>query len=247
MNDLKRLYGRLIDGLLILESSSSVRLYDGEMLETITSCYRDTMLRIIKIRVECEKLIAANNAILQKTIFHQSQSRFVPNGTSLTFADEAVTEFKKGQGLFWRLMTVMESNESIGWKMHYDYEIWAEFGHKRTDFEDLKRGLAWEWSAIQNIHVERPKRDAEATKGKQRPLPPLESQEERLAKIPELDETSGDWVLAKKLGFAITGLNTGRREGIKSSDGLKGIDRANRMWRKKSFNAKKVFYYCGKS
>lgn len=70
----------------------------------------------------------------------------------------------------------------------------------------------------------------------------------KLADIPPLDLKSGDWVLqndaAEIAGRGLKSLRNDRSKSpVKAADGCSGIDPSGRMWRKKTKNARDVYYY----
>ena len=67
----------------------------------------------------------------------------------------------------------------------------------------------------------------------------------RLSTLPEFDKTSPDWVLsrnyARQLNIATSTLKNKRSQGVKSSDGLKGVHDGIHFWRKPENS--QVHYY----
>lgn len=76
----------------------------------------------------------------------------------------------------------------------------------------------------------------------------LESRLDCLDSIPELNKTSGDWIDQTET-VAREGLKNSsvmkslRAQGEKSWDGLRGIDKSRRMWRKESEESRTIWYY----
>lgn len=71
--------------------------------------------------------------------------------------------------------------------------------------------------------------------------------EEQLEQLPQLDTTSGDWVrqnrVAEMGGRSTATLRNDRYNGYKNSDGLSGVDKHGRMWRKVTRNAQTIWYF----
>ncbi len=152
--DLKRLYEiEQMTILALLEPSSTVRFRVENEIERVGQSYSFALQKLIERRTEIQNLMNAPDLVdlVHRTVAYQD--RFVPEQAT-TFAYQALGLFDRLQGLFMRLSESIDSPMSVEWKLANDSRIWNEFGYRRDDFSELKRGLVWEFATVKRVIAE---------------------------------------------------------------------------------------------